>query len=60
MLKIGSGAGLRLKESLKLHDAEWDHSFSEENGITKMHISLFNESIKCWKINGRLQDRIYM
>src|SRR5690348_7406603 len=26
--------------------SEWDHNFSEENGTTKVHISIYNESLE--------------
>ena len=26
--------------------SEWDHTFTEENGITKVHISIYNESLE--------------
>lgn len=26
--------------------SEWDHSFSEENGITKVTITIYNESLE--------------
>jgi hypothetical protein len=29
-----------------LPGSEWDHSFSEANGITKVHIAIFNESLE--------------
>jgi len=33
-------------ENPELPGSEWDYSFSEENGITKVHITIFNESIE--------------
>jgi len=33
-------------ENRELPGSEWDYSFSEENGITKVHIIIFNESFE--------------
>ena len=33
-------------ENLELPGSAWDHNFSEKNGITKVHISIYNESIE--------------
>ena len=33
-------------ENPQLPGSEWDHNFSEQNGITKVHISIFNESLE--------------
>jgi uncharacterized protein YndB with AHSA1/START domain len=30
----------------ELHGSEWDYNFSEHNGITKVHITIFNESFE--------------
>jgi uncharacterized protein YndB with AHSA1/START domain len=33
-------------ENPELHGSEWDHTFSEENGTTKVSISIYNESLE--------------
>lgn len=33
-------------ENPELPGSEWDHSFSEENGTTKVSISIYNESLE--------------
>jgi uncharacterized protein YndB with AHSA1/START domain len=33
-------------ENLELPGSEWDHNFSEQNGITKVQITIFNESFE--------------
>jgi uncharacterized protein YndB with AHSA1/START domain len=33
-------------ENLELPGSEWDYNFSEENGITKLSISIYNESLE--------------
>lgn len=33
-------------ENQELPGSAWDHSFSEENGITTVHITIFNESLE--------------
>ncbi len=33
-------------ENPELPGSEWDHTFSEENGKTKVHISIYNESLE--------------
>ncbi|CAI2768524.1 SRPBCC family protein [Flavobacterium collinsii] len=33
-------------ENRELPGSNWDHSFSEQNGITKVSISIFNESLE--------------
>ena len=33
-------------ENPKLPGSEWDYNFSEQNGITKVHITIFNESFE--------------
>jgi len=33
-------------ENPELHSSEWDHSFSEQNGITKVNITIYNESLE--------------
>lgn len=33
-------------ENPELPGSDWDHTFSEENGITKVHITIFNESLE--------------
>jgi len=33
-------------ENPELPGSEWDHNFSEENGITTVNISIFNESLE--------------
>lgn len=33
-------------ENPELPGSEWDHSFSEQNNITKVHITIFNESLE--------------
>ena len=33
-------------ENLELPGSEWDHTFSEENGTTKVFISIYNESLE--------------
>jgi uncharacterized protein YndB with AHSA1/START domain len=33
-------------ENLELPGSDWDHNFSEENGTTKVHISIYNESLE--------------
>jgi uncharacterized protein YndB with AHSA1/START domain len=30
----------------ELPGSEWDHTFSEQNGTTKVHISIYNESLE--------------
>lgn len=30
----------------ELPGSDWDHNFSEQNGITKVHITIFNESFE--------------
>lgn len=32
-------------ENPELPGSEWDYQFSEQNGITKVHITIFNESL---------------
>jgi uncharacterized protein YndB with AHSA1/START domain len=32
-------------ENPELPGSDWDYSFSEQNGITKVHITVFNESL---------------
>jgi len=34
------------EENRELPGSDWDHTFSEENGITKVNISIFNESLE--------------
>ncbi|RKR04668.1 uncharacterized protein YndB with AHSA1/START domain [Flavobacterium sp. 90] len=34
------------EENRELPGSNWDHTFSEENGITKVHIAIFNESLE--------------
>jgi uncharacterized protein YndB with AHSA1/START domain len=34
------------EENRELPGSNWDHTFSEENGITKVNISIFNESLE--------------
>lgn len=34
------------EENPELPGSEWDHNFSEQNGITKVHITVFNESFE--------------
>jgi len=33
-------------ENRELPGSEWDHTFSEENGKTKVHIAIYNESLE--------------
>ncbi len=33
-------------ENPELPGSEWDHTFSEENGITKVSITIYNESLE--------------
>jgi hypothetical protein len=33
-------------ENPELPGSEWDHNFSEQNGITKVSITIFNESLE--------------
>jgi uncharacterized protein YndB with AHSA1/START domain len=33
-------------ENPELPGSEWDHSFSEQNGTTKVYISIYNESLE--------------
>jgi hypothetical protein len=33
-------------ENPELPGSEWDHNFNEQNGITKVHIAIFNESLE--------------
>jgi uncharacterized protein YndB with AHSA1/START domain len=33
-------------ENLELPGSEWDHTFSEENGTTKVNIVIYNESLE--------------
>jgi uncharacterized protein YndB with AHSA1/START domain len=33
-------------ENPELPGSEWDHNFSEQNGITKVNISIYNESLE--------------
>ena len=33
-------------ENPELHGSEWDHTFSEENGMTKVSIAIYNESLE--------------
>ena len=33
-------------ENPELHGSEWDHTFSEENGVTKVSITIYNESLE--------------
>jgi uncharacterized protein YndB with AHSA1/START domain len=33
-------------ENPELHGSEWDHTFSEQNGITKVSITIYNESLE--------------
>lgn len=33
-------------ENRELPGSNWDHTFNEENGITKVHIAIFNESLE--------------
>src|SRR6478609_4282461 len=33
-------------ENPELPGSEWDHTFSEQNGTTKVHISIYNESLE--------------
>ena len=33
-------------ENRELPGSDWDHTFSEQNGITKVSISIFNESLE--------------
>jgi uncharacterized protein YndB with AHSA1/START domain len=33
-------------ENPELPGSEWDHNFSEQNGITKVNITIFNESLE--------------
>ena len=33
-------------ENPELHGSEWDLNFSEKNGITKVRISIYNESFE--------------
>ncbi|PIF29999.1 uncharacterized protein YndB with AHSA1/START domain [Flavobacterium sp. 9] len=34
------------EENRELPGSNWDHTFSEENGITKVNIAIFNESLE--------------
>ena len=34
------------EENPEVHGSEWDYNFSEENGITKVNITIFNESFE--------------
>ncbi|MFZ0598994.1 MAG: SRPBCC domain-containing protein [Flavobacterium sp.] len=34
------------EENRELPGSDWDHTFSEENGITKVNIAIFNESLE--------------
>jgi uncharacterized protein YndB with AHSA1/START domain len=33
-------------ETPELHGSEWDHTFSEQNGTTKVSITIYNESLE--------------
>jgi hypothetical protein len=33
-------------ENPELYGSEWDHNFSEENAITKVSITIYNESFE--------------
>ena len=33
-------------ENPQLPGSEWDYTFSEQNGITKVHVSIYNESLE--------------
>jgi uncharacterized protein YndB with AHSA1/START domain len=33
-------------ENPELPGSDWDHTFSEQNGITKVHITIYNESLE--------------
>ena len=33
-------------ENTELHGSEWDHTFSEQNGTTKVSITIYNESLE--------------
>jgi uncharacterized protein YndB with AHSA1/START domain len=33
-------------ENLELPGSDWDHNFSEQNGITKVSITIYNESLE--------------
>jgi len=33
-------------ENPELHGSEWDHNFSEENGVTIVSITIYNESLE--------------
>ena len=33
-------------ENPELHGSEWDHNFSEQNGTTKVSITIYNESLE--------------
>lgn len=33
-------------ETPELPGSEWDHTFSEQNGTTKVHITIYNESLE--------------
>jgi hypothetical protein len=33
-------------ENPELPGSEWDHTFSEETGITKVNINIYNESLE--------------
>ncbi|MDR7370049.1 SRPBCC domain-containing protein [Flavobacterium aquidurense] len=33
-------------ENREVPGSDWDYTFSEENGITKVHITIFNESLE--------------
>ena len=39
-------------ENPELPGSEWDHTFSEQNGVTTVDITIFNESL------GRLENMI--
>lgn len=32
-------------ENQELPGSDWDYTFSEQNGITKVHITIYNESL---------------
>ena len=34
------------EENPELPGSDWNHNFSEENGITKVHITIYNESLE--------------
>ena len=33
-------------ENPEMYGSEWDHNFSEENGMTKVNITIYNESLE--------------